>query len=190
MRIVDYNRNYSSDITVLSVECFFDSSFYAAYKENGENGKKDLGKLFVDSMNICLEIGIAKCALIDGKVVGFIMGFDYGYVKRHYPDKFRFFFNDSNFEDQSDILNEDLEFIDRAVKKSDKSAYLMVVAVGKRHRNKGIASKLVETFLYSYIGYDIVTDVVSAEMEYLCKKFGFIRYDAVADGCSIYLKKN
>lgn len=188
MKIVDYDGSLSQAVRELSAECFIDSPFYAAYKENGDNGKHELGKLFDDSMRLCAEIGTAKCAVINGEIVGLIMGFDYAYVKAHHPDKFAFFFTDGNEEEQNDILNEDLTVINKAVADSAKSAYLMIVAVSRAHRNSGIASKLIEAFSEVYAGCDIVTDVVSEQMEYLCKKYGFEKYGTAAD-CSVYLRK-
>ena len=188
MKIVDYDESLSQAVRELSAECFIDSPFYAAYKENGDIGRRELSKLFDYSMKLCAEIGTAKCAVIDGEIVGLIMGFDYAYVKAHHPDKFAFFFTDGNEEGQNDILNEDLTVIDKAVADSAKSAYLMIVAVSRARRNSGIASKLIEAFSDVYAGCDIVTDVVSESMEHLCKKYGFEKYGTAAD-CSVYLRK-
>ena len=52
MKIVDYDGSLSQAVRELSAECFIDSPFYAADKENGDNGKHELGNLFDDSLRL------------------------------------------------------------------------------------------------------------------------------------------
>lgn len=189
LKIVDYDSTLFEAVGLISAECFLNSSFYAIYRNAGEQGRRALIDMFAKSMDMCAKLGEAKCAVVNDEVVGFIMGFDYHLLKEKHPYEFAYFFVDENNQAQNNMLNEDFLQLDNIAKKYAKCAYLMTIAVKEKYRGNGIASELVKSFLRNYQKHSVITDVVSVEMEQLCKKIGFIKaVDTMAD-CFVYVKE-
>lgn len=149
-------------------------------------GIQKLSTMFAKSMSLCAKIGTAKCAIVNNEIVGFIMGFNYHIVKKQYPSEFKYFFVDENIDKQNALLSEDFFQLDNIASKYHDCAYLMCVAVKIKYRNIGIASALIKSFSDIYKKYSIITDVVSPEMENLCKKLGFNKINYTMPNCSVY----
>ena len=186
MEIINYDNSLSNEIRLISAECFLNSAFYSFYKAQGAAGKQKLSAMFANSMSLCARIGTAKCATVNDEVVGFIMGFDYHTIKKQYPAEFRYFFVDENIDEQNALLSEDFLQLDNIASKYPDCAYLMCIAVKIKYRRKGIAGELIRSFLNTYPGHSIITDVVSPDMENLCKNLGFNKINNAMPDCSVY----
>ena len=152
MKIQNINNKDIEVFSVMGVNAFFEDKFYENYKSKGDIGWELLKEVFLNSIKICIEYGIAKKVLVNDNNGAFLLAFDYRKLKKEQPESFDYFFYSPNFEELS-ILRQIRDCIENNMQTKKEYLYIPIIAVEKTFRNNGIATQLLRSVCESYSEY-------------------------------------
>lgn len=172
----------------LAVEVFMNDKFFIKHFPDEDIRREKLAEIYRDGLEICdKNFGGTMVAKRDGKVVGFLMYFDY--VK----------FRKSNLEDFKKVFGVEIQYnhvtpisfakIHRMVVKSKQNpVYVLAIGVGKNYQHQGIGKTLFAYFLKRFEGRVIMSDISGPFFLRLCRKYGF-DLTPVSDVCYTAVRK-
>ena len=165
---------------------FKDDPYYADVLAQG--GEAELTRIFEKSIDICIRFGIAKKIEHNGKVVAFLLAFNYYKMKICHRQEFGHFFTLDGNAAKSRSLEKERKFLESCMDGSKDYIYLLAVAVSPAMRRKHIASSLIHELVLTYDHFGIIADVSNPLSLGIYKREGF-EFSGKADGCTIVKKK-
>lgn len=173
-----------SELMGLFLDCFSDDSYYKKLFKNESTRRAKMEKEFSQVIEYCLDKGCSYGAFNSGKLVGFVLSFNYFITKERVPKTFNKIFANSE-ESTLPFLNEIHGRIDKV---GDNVIYLLSLAVAPSFRKQGIGSLLVDTLLNTYSDYSVASDISNTESLQIYKKRGF-QISEIESGYSFVFKR-
>ena len=177
-----------SQVVDLAVKVFMEDKFFIKRWPDEQKRYENLAEIYRDGLEICdKNFGGTMVAKLGGKIVGFLMYFDY--VK----------FRKSNLADFKKIFGVEIQHnhvdpvsfakIHRLVVKSKQNpVYVLAIGVGKIYQHKGIGKSLFADFLKCFEDRVIMSDISGPFFLRLCQKYGF-DLSPISDVCYVAISK-
>lgn len=186
---MDFREIGSHDIPHIAdfaSESFADDPFYHELSDNRHERKKLLADIFIKSIRICVDHGIALGLVEGGQYIAFVIAFDYSHLRECHPGSFDHIFMESSRNGKlNEKLTSQLDSInDKYIGDSKEYLYLLAVAVRESHRRKGLATALIQTIQKTYPHYNLFTDISNQHSIPLYRKLGFEILEE-AGGCTL-----
>ena len=154
------------EVIDLFVECFEKDRYFAEEFKNKPNKKELLREMATPTIECCVSSGFSYGIVNNGKLVAFLLAFDYHYIRVHYPDLFDNIFS-GNIKHENDIIFGELQRI------GGHTLYIIGLGVDAKYRRRGYAETMLLQFLNLYASWNIAADVTSIYMEQLCMREAF-----------------
>ena len=162
------------DIANIACECFIDDPFYIDINKNRVKRIEILKSIFIKSINICVNYGMAFGVIEDNEFVGFVLAFNYSELKTFHPDEFSHIFFGSSISDSlTRKMKDEFTRINDEYISGNEFIYLLAVAVKEKYRLQGLATAMVDRIKKAYPQYNIFSDVSNEKSISIYKSLGF-----------------
>lgn len=184
--IADISASEIREAAAFGCANFKDDPYYADVLARG--GEAELTSIFEKSIDICIRFGIAKKIEHGGKIVAFLLAFNYYKMKICHRREFGHFFTLDGNAAKSKSLEKERKLLESCMDGSKDYIYLLAIAVAPEMRRKHIASSLIHELVLTYNHFGIIADVSNPLSLGIYKREGF-EFSGKTDGCTVVKKK-
>ena len=154
--IVKLNEGQFNDLICLFSECFENDLYYSKMFPNTSTRKELLCSAFSEIIYFLMKNDGAYGIFENGKLIAFILLFNYNKTKSIHLEKFEAIFKRDSCEKE---LPYKKEIHDKITDYGVDIIYILSIGVSNAFRRKGVAGKLVDFAIENYQGYCLISDV-------------------------------
>ncbi|MBW7571398.1 GNAT family N-acetyltransferase [Caproiciproducens faecalis] len=179
MEITEISESDWEQAADLAVSCFINDLYFQKMIPEEQERKSELKKNFLDAVTYCGAENGAFGIKENGRLIAFILFFDYDRLNKSNPQQMsRFFGYDasggSRFQLTHPTTVSDQRFIQlKAEECGVRTTYLLSLGVDEPYRRAGLATRLVRFVRESYPNHSLLSDISNPESIGLYKKQGF-----------------
>ena len=140
---------------------------------NSPNGEKTLLKLFQKSVEICVRYGIAKKVERGGKIIAFLLAFNYYKMKICHKNEFDHFFHSTTCSNHKMDFSTVQNSLEQCMAHSKDYIYLLAIAVEPESRNQHIATDMIRSIITAYDHFGIIADLINESSKNIYHRLGF-----------------